>query len=735
MLFIFVLFSLSSPNLNLNGDVYDISNSNYTSSTDFSTIFSDINKNVEYFDVYSPPITSKYGEVYWTMMNSVLLPDNIVNRFNNKIIAIVGYETDQVFQDPLGLHDISVPITWTYNHHYEAYLRNSNTQIISSNKSDDYGQYNHGAKQNWKIILNKSIDRIQTTYPNNLFFSEANGGEFRSSFHGYPSNYAQLLYSPRFFDIQPMQIDTRNRDPKYINNSIFHAGLLPKNSAAPKNADYSGLLECPCTTRKNISIIHNYNTIISGLCHQNIDNLTMCKQQVLNFGGIVNSNTHIDTINDSNYPSGCSFVQMSNGFIQNITLNNVNSNSNSNLHSNLHSSCGDGSKLFMGWNYTQSNNYSVHINVSLDLTKSMDEQAIITLEGPSDLWYGVAFNAYKMADLPYAIIVNGSGGVFEDKLGNHGPGSVLPNSIKIVSNSVNNNKRRVVLTRALKGNYYSFDTTSSEIPLLTAIGFNGKFSYHHYKASTILSLKAINSSTCICDGGITGTIDGIGFNKNCLPEPRGDLLQQHNPSCFVQTYQGGLSCCSHQSVLLDIDQEQPTHEMTYHLKFRFWFQEYTTQQSLYRFYYQTEAFSGEYDIPQCDAEIPPEECIHSITARFTGRDLIDSKLINNSRGFQLIYVAPHCHAPTCISMELYNYDTGDIICHVDGLLGGGNSSQKYDEKGYIKLNPCLWGYDDGLLKPSLLSWDINLLSIKKNNNTYAHYGDMASWQMRGVIVN
>ena len=86
-------------------------------------------------------------------------------------------------------------------------------------------------------------------------------------------------------------------------------------------------------------------------------------------------------------------------------------------------------------------------------------------------------------------------------------------------------------------------------------------------------------------------------------------------------------------------------------------------------------------------------------------------------------------------MELYNYDTGDIICHVDGLLGGGNSSQKYDEKGYIKLNPCLWGYDDGLLKPSLLSWDINLLSIKKNNNTYAHYGDMASWQMRGVIVN
>ena len=26
--------------------------------------------------------------------------------------------------------------------------------------------------------------------------------------------------------------------------------LLPKNSLAPPNATYSGLLECPCTTRK-----------------------------------------------------------------------------------------------------------------------------------------------------------------------------------------------------------------------------------------------------------------------------------------------------------------------------------------------------------------------------------------------------------------------------------------------------------------------------------------------------
>ena len=34
-----------------------------------------------------------------------------------------------------------------------------------------------------------------------------------------------------------------------------------------------------------MSIIHNYNTVISGGCQNNIDNLTTCHQQVINLGG------------------------------------------------------------------------------------------------------------------------------------------------------------------------------------------------------------------------------------------------------------------------------------------------------------------------------------------------------------------------------------------------------------------------------------------------------------------
>ena len=124
---------LTLSNNNMNGNIYDISNHNTSSSIKFSTNMSSINDNTNYFDVYSPPITSKYGDVYWTLMDKVLLPIDIINKFKDKVIAIVGYEHDQVFKNSDG-NDISVPITWTYNHHYEAYLHSENIDII-------YGKY------------------------------------------------------------------------------------------------------------------------------------------------------------------------------------------------------------------------------------------------------------------------------------------------------------------------------------------------------------------------------------------------------------------------------------------------------------------------------------------------------------------------------------------------------------------------------------------------------------------
>ena len=53
-------------------------------------------KGHEYFDVWSPEIATTYGENYWTNMGTVPLPDHIVKRFAGKVMAITGYEVDQV---------------------------------------------------------------------------------------------------------------------------------------------------------------------------------------------------------------------------------------------------------------------------------------------------------------------------------------------------------------------------------------------------------------------------------------------------------------------------------------------------------------------------------------------------------------------------------------------------------------------------------------------------------------
>ena len=88
-----------------------------------------------------------------------------------------------------------------------------------------------------------------------------------------PKGFAQFIESPTTFHIQPMQIDTKNR---HYNGSDFRADLLPKASAAPKDAAYSGLLECPCTDRIEKTIEIEYSTQSKGSCTTNVGNATEC---------------------------------------------------------------------------------------------------------------------------------------------------------------------------------------------------------------------------------------------------------------------------------------------------------------------------------------------------------------------------------------------------------------------------------------------------------------------------
>ena len=131
----------------------------------------------------------------------------------------------------------------------------------------------------------------------------------------------------------------------------------------------------------------------------------------------------------------------------------------------------------------------------------------------------------------------------ERKLGNHADGTILEKSVRIISSNVLNGIRNVTMTRPYKGkspDHYTFDPEqTSVIPHITASGTGPDFAYHGPKTrgGASLQIYTLDSPTCLCNAGVKGTINGIPFSKNCLEEPQADLLQQKNPTCWVDTYQ------------------------------------------------------------------------------------------------------------------------------------------------------------------------------------------------------
>ncbi len=140
---------------------------------------------------------------------------------------------------------------------------------------------------------------------------------------------------------------------------------------------------------------------------------------------------------------------------------------------------------------------------------------------------------------------------------------------------------------------------------------------------------------------------------------------------------------------------------------------------------------------------------------------------------ELIYAGGHCHAPTCLAMEILNNRTGELLCRQMPVYGNASvGPQRFKEKGYVRGNqsrasplsahhspplsppllsssprldpkckqvalpPCLWGKkSEGLAPPPRLPMGRMLRSKKLNNATNGHYGEMASWQMRGVLLD
>ena len=293
---------------NMNGD-YALTSTPNQIPGKFPTNYGSYPGKVEFFDVYSPVITSTYAEIVWKTLETVPLPSDIVKRFAGKPMAVIGLEWDQVRKTPAG--DVSVPMNVAYNHHYGTTLLGADSTFLRVDANDPRVRKNSGhgplIDSDGNTLVVEDLNP-NSTIPNSQAFFTQNGGEARLSFKGFSPGYARPIMSPEKFSITVMQIDTWERDKMNLTGPTpFVAGPLPRRSLAKKSAPYSGLLECPMTTRVTKELDAEYFVELHSSCSDEVTSESECAAAVSQIAP-PGFNTSISIASDPSLPGGCSFA-------------------------------------------------------------------------------------------------------------------------------------------------------------------------------------------------------------------------------------------------------------------------------------------------------------------------------------------------------------------------------------------------------------------------------------------
>lgn len=689
------------------------------------------------FELTSPPIRSQYSQVLWHQLPATPLPADLVKEFEGKVMAFTGFEVD-VIRNVSGKWE-HVPCYESYNHHYGSSIhgKGADMEVISDEELKQMPNP-HG-------LLVRYSDNGQGSgqFPTSQSMSEHNGNEARQTYHGLPTGYVYLIESPTTWSFGPMQINTRNPDGSGKRCEGGGAGNngtcpLPRVSNAWEGADWSGMLECPCTTRTK-KTFGGHVTQVGGVCKGTVTEAAECFNAAAGILKGKGGRTKNLTIADANRPKGCFAVENADQSFDVIF--------NSEAKSSAECALPNGAKPRLVGNQESD------VSLGLDINEGNQTVTItMTVKDAAKVWFGVGFNTSQM-DGAYAIIVDGDGKVTERTLHGTPRGGTLltPSaSLKVISQTSVDGSRTTVLQRAIVGDsagHYSFSTTAAQLDFITAIGATSAFSQHKSRAPATMSLLSVGAPTCICRGG-EGKINGFTFAPHCLGQPKSDLLTPNeygpvNPTCDINLYDGGMSCCRGGQFLLDADQEIPALVDEVHFKWRWYYEEYQPTVHKQTFHLEWQFGHIEYSVPKALPGTPPESAVHTLTTRITMRDLLTMgnanaggagwDLSNSSRGFELIMMGFHCHSPACLGGQLFNADTGELLCHVEPVAG--KSANPQDEENYLWLPPCQWGAEsDGLRAPPVLTMDTNLTSVKFTNNSVAHYGVMAIWQGRGAYA-
>jgi hypothetical protein len=138
------------------------------------------------------------------------------------------------------------PARSQYNHHF--------TGFFYGNQSGVGGNQDNAKRAHAKFVASggpQSAERASALL-RTIMFSEGNGNEHRRTLRALSRGFAYLLHSPVLWDNSPMVINTNKRLTGETSPGPI-AALLPRRAKAPRGAGatYSGLIECPCTDRKD----------------------------------------------------------------------------------------------------------------------------------------------------------------------------------------------------------------------------------------------------------------------------------------------------------------------------------------------------------------------------------------------------------------------------------------------------------------------------------------------------
>ena len=188
----------------------------------------------------------------------------------------------------------------------------------------------------------------------------------------------------------------------------FVPGPVPRTSLAPTSgpdALYSGLLECPVTTRISKAVDGDgYVTRATGQCGQGgqgagaetpIANASACALAAAASAGGECTRHQVGW--DRSKPAGCSMTATANGQCHTYF---------STAPASGAASCGAGSATAPVAGRLSAASTLPALSLSINTT-----HARLTLRGPAGVWFGIGFNASQMADAPWTLIVDGHGEV------------------------------------------------------------------------------------------------------------------------------------------------------------------------------------------------------------------------------------------------------------------------------------------------------------------------------------